>query len=309
MLEASLKFREEERRGSGGDRGRFRGGDLRAPPHRGQVFVHGGAYPAQMPTTMSRSLPPEILDLIVDDLHYQSEALETCCIVSKSWIPRARKHLFAHVKFYASRSHVELWKKAFPDPSTSPAHHTRSLLICGIPVITAADAGVGGWICTFRNVVHLCFDHIYAAGRLVSLVPFYGLSPTVRSLNLNSVPDDLFGLICSFPLLEDLTMLCYPTLEANGWNSPTTLPKLTGSLHLRTGFEIRSAIHWFCALPGGLHFTKITVLFSFEDAESIVDLVSKCSDTLESLSVAFLVLSGAFPSISTIDTPYHCSRV
>jgi len=62
---------------------------------------------------MSPDLMPELLDLIVDHLRGELTTLETCCVVSKSWVPRAQKHLFAHVEF-----HVELWKKAFPDPST-----------------------------------------------------------------------------------------------------------------------------------------------------------------------------------------------
>jgi len=104
--------------------------------------------------TMS-SLPPEILDLIVDQLHGEPTALKTCCVVSESWVPRARKHLFARIEFHAWICPVERWKEAFPDPSNTPAHHTRTLSIYGDPVITAADVGVGGWIRTFHNFVHL----------------------------------------------------------------------------------------------------------------------------------------------------------
>ena len=51
--------------------------------------------PVPVETTMSTpSLPPEILDLIVGHL-CDKTALKTCCIVSKSWVPRNRAYLFA----------------------------------------------------------------------------------------------------------------------------------------------------------------------------------------------------------------------
>ena len=38
------------------------------------------------------------------------------------------------------------------------------------------------------------------------------------------------------------------------------------------------------SLPGGPHFTKITIECLTEDLKSTMDLVSRCSDTLESFS-------------------------
>ena len=57
-------------------------------------------------------LPPEILDYIIDLLYDEVETLGECCLVSKSWVPRTRKHLFAEVAFQAA-AELELWKKTF----------------------------------------------------------------------------------------------------------------------------------------------------------------------------------------------------
>jgi hypothetical protein len=84
-------------------------------------------------------------------------ALKACCLVSKSWIHRTREYLFAHVEF-SMKSHIEVWKKAFPDPSNSPARYTRSLSIRTSQVVTSVDMGVGGWIRTFSGVVRLYVD-------------------------------------------------------------------------------------------------------------------------------------------------------
>ena len=75
--------------------------------------------------------PPEILDLIVDNLHDEPTTLEACCLACESWIPRTRYHLFAGVEFNSQAPSVQSWIRAFPDPSNSPTHYTRKLSICG----------------------------------------------------------------------------------------------------------------------------------------------------------------------------------
>ena len=49
-------------------------------------------------------LPPELLDHVVDNLQVTKDALESCCLVSKSWVSRTRKHLFAHVRFRTAKT-------------------------------------------------------------------------------------------------------------------------------------------------------------------------------------------------------------
>jgi hypothetical protein len=244
---------------------------------------------------MSPSLSPEILDHIVDHLHDDPTALKACCVTSKSWIHRARKHLFAGVVFSAPGSRIERWKKAFPDPSNSPAHYARSLSICYISIVTARDAG--GWIHPFHNLAHLHLESLDWDRSLASLVPFHGLSPTLRSLSLRVTYLEVLDLICSFPLLEDLALFSLRR-ENNVWNTPLTSPKLTGSLNLRAVDGIRPAVRRLLDLPNGLHFAKIMIVCHDEDVESTMGLVSRCSNTLESLEVSYYA-PGAFPPAST----------
>jgi hypothetical protein len=95
-------------------------------------------------------LPAETLDHIIGYLHDTEDELRNCCLVSKPWIPRARKHLFADIEFPTEES-LRSWKETFPDPLTSPARYAKTLLIdC-----TTRDAEVGGWIGGFSRVAHL----------------------------------------------------------------------------------------------------------------------------------------------------------
>ena len=243
---------------------------------------------------MSSPLPPEILDLIVNFLHDKPDALKACCLISKSWVHRTRKLLFAHVEF-SSESHIRLWKKAFPDPSNSPARYTCNLSICTLAVVASVDMGVGGWIRTFSGTVRLHVDvrGLGDSGK-ISLVPLHGLSPTLKSLHLAYGPSvrspEIFGLLCSFPLLEDLVLASLgDNSDADEWNIPSTSPKFTGRLDLKMIHGIRPVVHRLLELPSGFHFSGISVSCLKEDVESVKDLVSKCSDTLESLTIYYIV--------------------
>ena len=248
---------------------------------------------------MSCSLPPEILGLVLDQLHDESATLKACCVVSKSWVPPARRHLFARLTFGILAHQVESWMKAFPDPSTTPARHTRSLSIRGFPIINATDEDVGDWIRTFHNVVDLHLEHVVLTHH-EALAPYCGFSHMVRSLRLTSTSFEIFDLVCSFPLLEDLALV---SLQSHGaaaeWNAPSTSPKLTGSLELSAVGGIRSATRRLLDFPDGLCFTNIAVSCIGSDFESATDLVSRCSRALESLTLNCSFL-GTFPPVSPI---------
>jgi len=160
---------------------------------------------------------------------------------------------------------------------------------------------VGGWIRSFHNVVQLRLERITWEGPRSPLIPFHRLSPTVRSLSLACTSFEVFDLICSFPLLEDLGLILLTAGSAGGWTAPLTSPKFTGSLELMTrAGGIRPAVRRLLDLPNGLHFAKIRVsCLNEEDARAVTDLVSRCSSTLETLDVGFF-LTGGFSSASAI---------
>ena len=151
-------------------------------------------------------LPAELLDHTVDHLHDTRFALKSCCLVSKSWVPRTRKHLFAKVTFKTTAC-LQSWKTIFPDPSTSPARHTKDLVVWCPELVSAADAEERGWIRAFSQVVHLGLDLDWPR---TSLLPFHALSLALKSLHLDFscfLIQRVLNLIHSFPLLEDLSLI------------------------------------------------------------------------------------------------------
>ena len=250
-------------------------------------------------TAMSISrLPEELLDHVVDLLHDTRYALGDCCLVSKSWIPRTRKHLFASVEFHIE-AHLESWKRTFPDPSTSPARYTTTLDIGCSHVVTAADAEAGGWISGFSRVVYLGVGNLMSVEESkIPFIPLHGLSPAVKSLRMSFIdlpPPQVLDLALSFPLLEDLTVdSFFGSFDSDGDAPPTAIqpsnsPVFTGSLKLSRGGVNRIAHRLMC-LPGGIHFRRISLTQLYGgDLSLVTGLVEACSQTLESLDVTHIL--------------------
>ena len=246
-------------------------------------------------------LPPETLDSIVDLLQGDQNALEKCCLISKSWVPRSRRNLFANVTFRAAKD-LESWKTMFPNPSTSPAHYAKTLVIEPPHIVTAADTEEGGWVRGFSNVVELEVNEeprkwSYHSESDVSLLPFHGLSPGMKSLRLQFIvipSSRVFELILSFPLLEDLSLSARDASTDNGGDSnwpPTTdhpsgSPLFTGSLELALMGGMGYITPWLLSLPGGIHFQKLTLTWlHIGDPSWTMKLVKKCFRTLETLDI------------------------
>ena len=265
-----------------------------------QCKRRSGFYSNWTQTMMSNpSLPPEILDCVIDLLHDEPETLKQCCLVSRSWVPRTRRHLFADVKF-RSASDLESWKKAFPDTAKSPAYHAHTLFV-GCPwLVTASDAEEGGWIRAFFGVASLHVDGgtRYLRAPEVSLAPFYQFSPSLKSLLVGPFVfpyPQVFDIILSFPLLEDLILTGYDRSSVKGGDPngpraviPSRSPPLTGllGLHIQGGAE--NTVRQLLELPNGLHFRKLVLSWACrEDVWWITELVERCCHTLESLDITY----------------------
>ena len=250
---------------------------------------------------MTSSLPPEILDLIVDHLHHEPATLMVCCLASKPWVPRTRGYLFVRVEFRLYGPSLESWMKAFPDPSNSPAHYTRSLFLSCSKEIAVAIPDAHLWVRSFNHIVELTVEADGLNDRCVSFTQLHGISPTLKSLHLFfAPPPEVLNLVCSFPLLEDLSLRfsAYGAERENAdeWSAPPTSPRFTGSLLLY--YSASHITRKLLDLPGSLRFSKVSVFCPSRDSDLTTQLVSKCSDTLESLLIG--VEDGAFSIASAV---------
>ncbi|KAF9789285.1 hypothetical protein BJ322DRAFT_1041750, partial [Thelephora terrestris] len=203
-----------------------------------------------------------ITDYILDHLHDEPETLMQCCLVSRSWIQASRKHLFGQVSFN-SPTLLERWERAFPDPLNSPALYTRHLVVNG-PNVFAKVPGECDWTQAFSRVVNL----------------------EMWSFAAPLLPSHVLKIVCSLPLLEDLSISGYmrdDSDDACPVSQPSTSPPLTGTFQNRWTRGIGPTLRESLALPNGVRFRNIDCTWYIErDLRWIKALVDGCADTLHS---------------------------
>ena len=164
-----------------------------------------------------------------------------------------------------------------------------------------ADARAGSLIRTFPRVEQLRLIQPTSGNTLLEtpgsmkriyFAPFRKFSSTLKSLHVGftllSSPQ-IFDLVRSFPLLEDLALSgCnqdYGPYELQT-TGPSPSPTFTGSLDLDILGGMGDIARGLLDLPNGLRFRKLTLLWHhMEDLRWIMELVVRCSDTLESLNI------------------------
>jgi len=245
-------------------------------------------------------LPLELLDPIVDLVCDSQAVLRNSCLISKSWIQPARRHLFANIRFHTVER-LRSWRETFPDPSKSPARYAKILIVDCIQAVTAADAEASGWIRGFSSVVRLALreESRDTNGPMISLLPFHGFSPVIKSLPVDFYslpPSQVFDLILSFPLLEDLHVITRDEFKVNNGDGyyrrllitvqPPNQP-MNGYLELSQLGGIRFIASGLLSLPSGIHFRRLALKWSMpEDISLTMALVEGCSHTLEYLEIA-----------------------
>ena len=241
-------------------------------------------------------LHPEVLDHVVDLLHDAETVLKSCSLISKSWVPRTRRHLFARISFGSARD-LQLWQRTFPDPSASPAYYTKVLSIGCPQEVVAADMEEGGWVRAFSHIMKLEIDEPQDLESTVSLDPLYGAFPALRSLDINVStiePSQLYSFIYSFPLLEDLSLALQE--ERRDFDDgvdeqtialpPASSPPFTGSLTLFAVNGIFAIASQLFSLPGDLRFRELHLGLNNErDFRFVNEFVQRCSSTLEVLEL------------------------
>jgi hypothetical protein len=251
--------------------------------HRERLFRKTVLLPTATMSAIER-LPTELWDHIIDQLYNQPDALKSCSKVSKSWAIRSRKHIFSSISFN-SVAFVVAWRNAFPDPCNSPAHHAKTLTIR----MNQNNMFPPKYIPSFCNVTRLVL-HVHPNHNCqVSLLPLYGFAPSLKSVRMTFqtlAAGSIMSLMYTFPLLDDLLLVGNPSESRTKATLPATPPTLSGSVCLMVYPGMRIMVDNLLSLPSGIHFRELTLPWICdEDVCPMLDLISACSGTLESLQV------------------------
>ena len=245
---------------------------------------------AKSPTpteTVIPRIPQEIIDEILDHLAADLTSLRSCALVSKSWLPSCRRHLF-HTTFF--NSETAKWFETLQEPEDSPARHVRDLRF-SIRGYYGAPEKFFEYIPWFTNVEKVTLS---GHGRYQPLrVPWlWKLPQSVTSLTINTgvvTVAQIRDIIVQLPNLDDLSLsgsivaADKRTLVGIG---AALRGRFCGQLRLLKGHTNEDIVDMLLEVPTGLHFTDVQICGTYECLFSIVRLAEACCETIVKLSYA-----------------------
>jgi len=250
-----------------------------------------GPAPVEVKAIIVPRIPLDIIDEILNHLpagEAGSGSLQACSLVSKSWIPSCRQHLFRVVNF-TSKTMVNRWLIAFPVPEQSPAHHVRRL---------------GIWLEAPGWVPEEFFEHtpwftnvrsIYLSGRGMApklhIPSHWRLPESVTSLTVGYCRVTLVELRGIMARLPNLDNLALPALHIPPGRRE--LPGIGTVLKGRVGGKLilhnircdsKGIMNMLLEVPTGLRFTEVEIDCARGCLPSVVTLVEACCKTIVKLS-------------------------
>ena len=233
-------------------------------------------------------IPQEIIDEILD--HLTTDSLQSCALVSKSWVPSCRRYLFHTIIF--TTKNMNRWAETFPVPAQSPTHYVRDLRF-STSTFTLPRV-ISKYTPWFTNVEKVSF---FGEGMFDIVEPVWtpALPHPVTSLTFGpemtttdpvriqdtkvrlSVSDnaDDFLLYGGLARVGRRTLLEVETILGGEFG---------GELRLFGKHVVGGVVDVVLEIPSGLHFTHLEVRSRHECLLSTVRLAEACSKTLVRLS-------------------------
>ena len=235
---------------------------------------------------MAPRMPQEIIDEILDYLETDFRSLESCSLVSKSWVTSCRRHLFHAIIF--TWTTIPRWVEVFPVPEESPAHHVRDLRF-SIRCFFKIPEGFSEHVPWFTNVEKVTWSGEMGLRRLYQMLSLGRLSQSVTSLSLAWDEEALLqirDILLLFPNLSNLKLVgSFAGSRPQGIGTVLS-GRLCGRLQLFT-FEKdhrSDVVEMLLEAPAGLHFTEVEIRSCYECLLSTVALVEACGETLVKFS-------------------------
>ena len=247
----------------------------------------------EIKTTTIPRVPQEIADEILDHLSADPDSslsLQSCSLVSKSWVPSCRRHLF-HTIVLAPMD-MARWLEVFPAPKESPARHVRDLRfsIQEDPSVPEKFFEYTQW---FSNAERMTFwaDGLDQPLRISSSwqLPQSVTSLTIGPEAMNTELMQIRNIMAQLPNLNDLSLS-----GSLGWGRAEVLHgigtglrgRFGGQLRLLGGLAREDTLEMLLEIPTGLHFTEVRIESMHGCLISAARLAEACSKTLVKLSYA-----------------------
>ena len=248
---------------------------------------------AKTTVVIDSRIPRDIIDEILDHLAADSgpsirtfrSHLRACALVSKSWIPPCRRHLFRTI--YFTLKDMKRWLETFPVPEESPAHYVRDLRF-SIGKHDVAREKFFEYAPWFENVERM---GLYGHGSYEPLwmPPVWRLPQSITSLTIRTdtvTLTHLWAIMVQLPNLDELS-LSGSLAAADGGKlvgiGATLGGRYGGKLELYR-LDAGSVVDMLLEVPTGLRFTHLEIRGTHECFLPTVKLAEACSNSLVKLS-------------------------
>ena len=266
------------------------------------VATETATVPVVSTTPQDPRIPNEILDEILNHLIADSnscdDSLRSCSLVSKSWVPPCRRHIFHTIIF--SSGDVAKWLKTFPVPQESPAHYVKDLrfLLGGHYGAPEKFSKHTPW---FTNVEKLALTMNTTSSSSRTSFPAR-LPQSVTSLTIKAGGSgvDLMQMRDIMARLPNLNDLKISGPFVVGSKPKKRLPglgaglrgKFGGELQIRNGYTDEYIVNMLLEVPTRLHFTKIYIYADCPCLLPTVRLAGACCKTLVNLLFSCAIYFG-----------------
>ncbi|KAG5734674.1 hypothetical protein E4T56_gene18686 [Termitomyces sp. T112] len=256
-----------------------------------------GIMASQESFILNESIPSELVDLIIDQLADDRVALNTCSLISRSWVARSRYHLFSDV-LLTTKNCDDIFGILPPPVFLTAARRLMLTELNNLPT------GVEH----FSSIESLYLTQSKAGLDMVTGMPVLFASITTFELNQVVFEDfaNIVQLVCSLPCLETFTLFMSPwTQELNTPASHLRLPERLHTLNF-VSLRLHVFLEWFNKLET---LPPISTMRFYGVAESHIHSVGaaikRIGSTLRHLTLDLLDHSYADLLTDTIDLS-HC---
>ena len=238
------------------------------------------------------SLPPELINRILEYLTDDPQSLKAVSLVSTTWTTWCQAHLFESVRLTPPA--LQRWLKDVSQDANGPASHTRTLALEEYRLIPWINPQYLDFspsaLSSFSKVKSLSLIQWNATlFNGASLEPYFGhFSKSLRTLSLQFCTLDpviLFDVLSLLPNVDDLD-IAYPYVGSNAVGTvpdvPDTTPSFRGTLSLAGIRSDRLILKTLTTLP--LRFSAIRInSCAFYGPDEYQTLLTGCGDTLVTL--------------------------
>ncbi|KAJ7680996.1 hypothetical protein DFH06DRAFT_433951 [Mycena polygramma] len=246
----------------------------------------------------AQTLPPEVVDFIVDGNRGNRRALASSSLVCKAWLQSSRYHLFSEFDIYVGPARGASFLKLLHHPLCTLVYCIRKISIYPGQPDQLGAAGLGDMTVTglakLRHVTSLRIHNHRGLIPSATLALLASAFPEVTTLRLTNVFSSFNGAIefvAMFPMLKSLDFYPY-CVDASPTALPGTVPPPNlGCVTLHSPLMYSS---WFIEHCG--HFQSFTLSdMKSADSARLAELLKAFGANLLNLSLRFSEIYTAMP--------------